>query len=104
MIPLNWLDHNDGCSIRRNSSIAHNNLYPNAFCHQLSAVSSVKLRANDVLAGRSQRASRGEQKPGYHRVQWNGLDDRGKRVASDIYFYRMQTEHFSAVRKMIMVE
>jgi len=103
MIPLHWLDPNDGCSIGRNSSIAHYNLYPNTFCHQLSPASSVTLRVYDVLGREIATLVKGEQKVGQYEVEWNGLDDRGKHVASGVCFYGMQTEKFSVVRKMILL-
>jgi hypothetical protein len=41
---------------------------------------------------------------GSHRLDWMGIDDNGRPVASGIYFYRMQTENYSATRKMIMMK
>jgi hypothetical protein len=70
----------------------------------VSAISVVALRVYDVLGREIATLVKGEQKPGYYVVQWNGLDDLGKRVASGVYFYRMQTENFSAVRKMIKLD
>lgn len=39
---------------------------------------------------------------GTHRHVWNGIDDSGKRVASGIYFYKLKTESYESVRKMIV--
>lgn len=33
-------------------------------------------------------------------AHWDGRNDTGERVASGIYFYRMQTDYFTATRKM----
>jgi hypothetical protein len=41
---------------------------------------------------------------GNHTVMWNGKDEAGRDVASGVYFYRMQTDDFSAVRKMMMIK
>lgn len=41
---------------------------------------------------------------GYHSVIWNGKDNNGKPVASGLYFYRMKTANYDAMRKMIMLK
>jgi len=41
---------------------------------------------------------------GRHAVTWNGLDDAGHPVSSGIYFYRMQTEEYTAIRKMLLLK
>jgi hypothetical protein len=40
---------------------------------------------------------------GSYRVVWNGRNKIGNDVASGIYFYRIMTESFSAVKKMMLV-
>lgn len=40
---------------------------------------------------------------GTHEAAWLGRDDRGRAVASSVYFYRLKTESFSETRKMILV-
>jgi hypothetical protein len=35
-------------------------------------------------------------------VLWNGTDDRGRAVASGIYFYRLETRGASEVRRMVL--
>ena len=37
-------------------------------------------------------------------VVWNGTDDRNKPVSSGVYFYRMKTDSYSSVRKMILMK
>jgi len=41
---------------------------------------------------------------GQHKVVWNGQDSAGRAVSSGVYFYRMQTEGYSAVRKMLLMK
>jgi hypothetical protein len=41
------------------------------------------------------------QEPGYYRVSWYGEDDFGKAVASGIYFYRIETSDFMAVKTIV---
>ncbi|MCL2063311.1 MAG: T9SS type A sorting domain-containing protein [Candidatus Cloacimonetes bacterium] len=41
---------------------------------------------------------------GEHQITWYGTDEHGRAVDSGIYFYRMQTEDFSAVRRMVLLK
>jgi hypothetical protein len=41
---------------------------------------------------------------GEHVVVWNGTDDSSRAIGSGIYFYRMRTENFQSVRKMILLK
>jgi len=40
---------------------------------------------------------------GHKRVNWDGKDDRGARVSSGIYLYRVQTAEFSEAKKMLLL-
>jgi hypothetical protein len=40
---------------------------------------------------------------GSYSVTWNGADDRGGAAASGIYFYKMQTGGFAAVKKLVLL-
>ncbi len=46
----------------------------------------------------------GEIAPGRYTIQWNGLTDRGERVSSGIYLYRLRAGDVSLTRKMIVVK
>jgi hypothetical protein len=52
----------------------------------------VKTLLNDVLNS------------GVHTIVWNGDDDSGHAVGSGIYFYRMKTEDYSEIKKMILMK
>jgi len=52
----------------------------------------VKTLVNDVRAA------------GFYKVVWNGQDSAGRDVSSGIYFYRMRTEGYSSVRKMLLMK
>ena len=41
---------------------------------------------------------------GLHHIVWNGKDDVNKPVASGIYFYKLQTGKYSAVKKMVLMK
>ena len=39
-----------------------------------------------------------------HTIVWNGRDDSGRNVSSGIYFYKMHTDEYIAVRRMILMK
>jgi flagellar hook assembly protein FlgD len=39
--------------------------------------------------------------PGYHTVKWDGRDQKGRRVASGVYFYEIETDGKPMARKML---
>jgi len=41
---------------------------------------------------------------GTYRTTWDGRDDSGGRVASGVYFYRLEAEHFVEVKKMVLLK
>jgi hypothetical protein len=43
------------------------------------------------------------QERGYRSVPWSGCDDRGKRVASGVYFCRLRTGQVGQTRKMVIL-
>ncbi len=40
---------------------------------------------------------------GEHTVSWNGLNNQGETVSAGVYFYSLETEDFTATRKMIIL-
>jgi hypothetical protein len=41
---------------------------------------------------------------GKYNLVWNGLDNSGNRVASGLYFYRMESKDYSKTRKMMLMK
>ncbi len=85
--------------------------YPNPF-NPLTVISyqvpedgvRVRLEIYD-LTGRLVRVLVDEQQSaGEYRVTWEGLDNRGFRVSSGLYFYRLSSGSFVSVRKMMMLK
>jgi len=63
---------------------------------------ATSLRIYDTR-GREVRTLVAEAKrPGEYTVQWDGADDRGVRLASGTYIYRLQAGNDSSTRKMVI--
>ncbi len=84
--------------------------YPNPFNpatridFSLARASDVKLEIFNIL-GRKIIALVDETVPaGRYSVLWDGRDAAGGRVASGIYFYRLQADDFIDTRKMILLK
>ena len=45
----------------------------------------------------------GLQQAGYHRLHWDGRDDKGRPLASGIYFYRLETVEGILTRKLLLL-
>ncbi|MCL2065106.1 MAG: carboxypeptidase regulatory-like domain-containing protein [Candidatus Cloacimonetes bacterium] len=41
---------------------------------------------------------------GRYKIDWYGVDDNGREVASGVYFYRMQAEGFSDIKRMLLMK
>jgi hypothetical protein len=44
------------------------------------------------------------QEAGRYSVKWSGIDEAGKKVASGIYFYKIQALNSTIIRKMILAK
>ena len=83
--------------------------YPNPFNpsttikYSLQKSSTVHLRVYDILGRRVAVLVTKKQAAGNYTVNWNALDESGNPLPAGVYFYKLQTESFSQVRKMILV-
>ncbi|MCI0452945.1 MAG: T9SS type A sorting domain-containing protein [Candidatus Latescibacteria bacterium] len=88
-------------------SLAQN--YPNPFnpsttiAYSLASASDVELTIFDVRGSHVKTVVRERREAGVHRVPWDGTDNRGNRVASGVYFYRLTAGSFRATKKMVLL-
>ena len=84
--------------------------YPNPFNpattihYQLPIAGSARVDIFDLL-GQRVRTLVNEAKPaGFYSIGWNGYDDAGQAVASGVYFYRLEIEGFTDIKKLMLVK
>ncbi|MDZ7361799.1 MAG: T9SS type A sorting domain-containing protein [candidate division KSB1 bacterium] len=83
--------------------------YPNPFNPQtlikydVPALSRVRINVFDLLGRQIRILVDQYQEAGAYRVLWDGLNERGQKVESGIYFYHMEAGDFVATRKMTLL-
>jgi hypothetical protein len=65
---------------------------------------AVTLRVYNVSGKLIRTLVDGPQAAGQKTVAWNGRDDRGRSVASGVYFYRLQAPGYKKTLKMILIQ
>ena len=84
--------------------------YPNPFSeqttisYQIRQPLSVVISIYNILGQRIRTFQVDNYGQGIGRVQWDGRDELGKKVASGIYFYTMKSGDKKQVRKMLFME
>lgn len=102
------VDVGDDHTLPMNFALGSN--YPNPFNpsttieYDLAENSNVELMVYNML-GQVVRTLIHEDRPaGRHKILWNGLDDRGQRVGSGVYVYRLRAGSYTQSRKMVMIK
>ena len=84
--------------------------YPNPFNlvtnirFDLPKTSNVKLVIYNIMGQRVKTLIEEQQKVGYHVVQWDGKNEVGLKVASDVYIYRIEAGEFVKAKKMLFLK
>lgn len=71
--------------------------------YQLAESTPVQITVYDMLGRRIQTLVDTRQEAGRHSVKWGSRDASGSRVASGVYFYRIQAGDFTETQKMVVV-
>lgn len=69
-----------------------------------AAGSTVQLDVYNVLGQHVKSLRKGELPAGEYNVTWNGTNTQGARVASGVYFYRLQVADEVATMKMVLLK
>ena len=89
--------------------------YPNPFNpetwipYHLANPSNVQITIYDTRGSVVRQLNLGHQQEGYYTSRsraayWDGRNDIGERVASGIYFYQLQADNASFLRKMVILK
>ena len=89
--------------------------YPNPFNpetwipYQLANPTDVQIIIYDVRGSAIRHLALGHQPEGYYTIHsraayWDGRNDLGERVATGVYFYQLQTDGMSLMRKMVILK
>ena len=66
---------------------------------------NIKLIIYDVMGRQVRTILNGEvYSPGFHVVNWNGIDDKGQKAPTGMYIYRIKAGDFIADKKMLLVK
>ena len=89
--------------------------YPNPFNpetwipYHLANASDVVITIYDMRGSVVRRLELGHQREGYYTSRsraayWDGRNHIGERVASDVYFYQLEADNMSLLRKMVILK
>jgi hypothetical protein len=83
--------------------------YPNPFNpsttiqYSVAEAGHVELMVYNVAGQRISSLVNDTKLPGKYTEIWDGRNDHGRSVATGIYFYRLRTRSYTAVKKMILL-
>jgi hypothetical protein len=83
--------------------------YPNPFNpttlipYSLPAAGRVRLAVYNIMGQRIRLLVDGEQRPGFHQVQWDGHDTQGRGVATGVYFYQFVSPGLVKTGRMLLL-
>ncbi|KPJ52923.1 hypothetical protein AMJ39_06520 [candidate division TA06 bacterium DG_24] len=69
----------------------------------LPSAQPVKVTLYDARGAVVRELTSGKMHAGVHELLWDGLDARGREVASGIYFYRLEAGDFSETKRMVLL-
>ncbi len=71
--------------------------------YAVGAKAPVRLSVFDVSGRKVATLTNLSHDPGLYRVEWDGRDGVGNRVASGVYFYRLNVGTWSTTKKMLKI-
>ena len=84
--------------------------YPNPFnpettiSFDLAKDSKVVIDIFNIKGQKVTTLAKDDFKAGRHNLIWNGTDQNGRNVSSGVYFYKMSTENYNSINKMILMK
>lgn len=96
-------------SKRNLRSTAFLEVFPNPFRkkifiqYSVPKKSQIFLRIYNVAGEIIKELVADVKSPGLYRIHWDGKDDKGRNVASGIYFCKLKADNFSRIRKLLLL-
>ena len=84
--------------------------YPNPFnpettiSFSIPKISKVEISIYNIKGQKIKTLTNESFQRGYHEFIWNGRDENGIPVSSGIYFYKIETDNFSVIKKCILLK
>ena len=108
-----FLEHLLAALIPKKTTLLPN--YPNPFNpetwipYQLAHAADVQVTIYDTKGVMVRQLNLGHQPAGFYTARskaayWDGYNESGELVASGVYFYQLQAEDYSALRRMVIVK
>lgn len=70
----------------------------------LAGSAAVELSIYNIAGEKVRTLMAGTVPPGRHAVQWNGTDERGQRLASGTYVYRLKAGNLQTAQKLVLLQ
>jgi len=114
--PLTWWENNTATGIEENmvgipaARFQLNQNNPNPFnpstyiSFHIEADSYISLKVYNMKGQHVRTLKQGFCTSGQHSVHWGGNNERNERVASGIYFYKLETGNSVSVKKMLLLK
>ena len=107
-----WVPSDPPVVVKRDALLPN---YPNPFNpetwipYQLAAASSVRIHIYDPMGQGVRTLEIGQQPAGAYlsrnrAAYWDGRNALGERVATGVYFYRLETDNFTATKRLVIVK
>ncbi len=84
--------------------------YPNPFnpsttiSYGLAVDSEVRIVVFNIMGQKVKNLVDQRQAAGYKQVVWDGKDESGRKVATGLYFYKIETANFTKTNKMLLLK
>ncbi|MFC1509421.1 T9SS type A sorting domain-containing protein [Candidatus Omnitrophota bacterium] len=85
------------------------NNYPNPFNpsttieFQIPAHSEVSIKIYNLQGQKIRDLVEKDFEPGFHQIEWNGLDSMGKTVATGMYLIHMKSDNYAKTKKCLLL-
>ena len=72
--------------------------------YEIARASNVTLRIYDATGAFVKELTNAHRTPGVYEAGWNGDNTKGQKLASGIYFYKLNVRDFTQTKKMILLK